>query len=113
GLVATLLVRAARRISARRRAELIALFVETPSFHRRPDEDRERVGRALRLAEQLGDEAVTIPGQDVATEIIRYARQRNVTEILLGKSLLPWWRSLLSRSPIPEIIRKSGDIEVR
>ena len=41
--------------------------------------------RALRLAEQLGAEAVTIPGQDVATEIIRYARQRNVTEIVLGK----------------------------
>jgi two-component system, OmpR family, sensor histidine kinase KdpD len=113
GPLAARLVRAARRIAARRRADWIAVFVETPSFHRHPDEDRERVGRALRLAEQLGAEAVTIPGQDVATEIIRYAQQRNVTEIVLGKSLRPWWRSLLSRSPIPEIIRQSGDIEVR
>jgi two-component system sensor histidine kinase KdpD len=113
GPLAARLVRAARRIAARRRAEWIAVFVETPSFHRDPEEDRERVGRALRLAEQLGAEAVTIPGQDVASEIVRYARSRNVTEIVLGKSLRPWWKNLMSRSPVEEIIQQSGDIEVR
>jgi two-component system sensor histidine kinase KdpD len=112
GVLAARLVRATRRIAARRRAEWIAVFVETPSFHRHSDEDRERVSRALRLAEQLGAEAVTIPGQDVAGEIVRFARSRNVTEIVLGKSLRPWW-NVLSRSPIPEVIRQSGDIEVR
>jgi two-component system, OmpR family, sensor histidine kinase KdpD len=113
GLLAARLVRATRRIAGRRRAEWIAVFVETPSFHRRPEEDRERVGRALRLAEQLGAEAATLPGQNVANEIIRYAREHNVTEIVLGKSLRPWWRALLSPSPIPAVIRESGDIEVR
>jgi len=113
GTLAARLVRAARRIAARRRAEWIAVFVETPSFHRHPDEERERVARALGLAEQLGAEAVTIPGQDVAGEIVRYARSRNVTEIVLGKSLRPWWKNLLSRSPIAEVIRQSGDVEVR
>jgi len=113
GPLAVRLVRAARRIAARRRAEWIAVFVETPSFHRHPDEDRERVGRALRLAEQLGAEAVTIPGQDAAAELVRYARERNVTEMVLGKSLRPWWKNLLSRSPITEVIRQCGDIEVR
>jgi two-component system, OmpR family, sensor histidine kinase KdpD len=113
GPLAARLVRAARRVAARRRAEWIAVFVETPAFHRHTDEERERVGRALRLAEQLGAEAATIPGHDVAAELIRYAHQRNVSEIILGKSLRPWWRSLFTRSPIPEIIRQSGDIEVR
>jgi two-component system sensor histidine kinase KdpD len=107
------LVRAARRIAARRRAEWIAVFVETPSFHRSSNDDRERVSRVLRLAEQLGAEAVTIPGQDVGAELVRYARDRNVTEIILGKSLRPWWKSLTSRSPIAKVIQRSGDIEVR
>src|SRR5882724_7846533 len=71
GPLAARLVRAARRIAARRRAEWIAVFVETPAVHRHPEADRERVGRALRLAEQLGAEAVTIPGQNVATELVR------------------------------------------
>src|SRR5262245_2436554 len=108
GQLATRLIRAARRVAARRRAEWIAVFVETPSFHRHSDEDRERVSRALRLAEQLGAEAVTIPGQDIAGELVRYARGRNVTEIVLGKSLRPWWRGLVTRSPIPEALRQRG-----
>ena len=113
GPLAPRLVRVARRLAARRRAEWIAVFVETPSFHRQPDETRERVAKALRLAEQLGAEAVTIPGHDVATEIVRYAKQRNVSELVLGKPLRPWWRTLWARSPIAEVIRQSGDIEVR
>jgi two-component system sensor histidine kinase KdpD len=113
GPLAARLIRAARRIASRRRAEWIALFVETPQFHHHPDEDRERVGRALRLAEQLGAETAMIPGQDVATEIVRYAQSRNVTEIVLGKSLRPWWRTIFTRSPVTDVIRKSGDIEIR
>ena len=113
GPLAARLIRSARRIAARRRAEWIALFVETPQFHHHSDEDRERVGRALRLAEQLGAETATIPGQDVATEIVRYAQSRNVTEIVLGKSLRPWWRTLFTPSPVADVIRRSGDIEIR
>src|SRR5207245_2228147 len=106
------LVRAARRMAARRRSEWLAVFVETPAFARRPEAQRAGVAETLRLAEQLGAESVTIPGQDVAAEIVRYARERNVTEIMLGKSLRPRWRELMRPSPIGEVIRHSGDIAV-
>jgi two-component system, OmpR family, sensor histidine kinase KdpD len=107
------LVRAARRMAARRRAEWLAVFVETPAFHRLPDEAKESIAKALRQATQLGGEAVTIPGQDIAVELVRYARSRNVTELILGKSLRPWWSRLLTRSPVERVIQKSGDIDVR
>lgn len=107
------LVRAARRMAGRRRAEWLAVFVEPASFHRRPAAERERVARALRLAERLGGEPVTIPGRDVAAELVRYARQRNVTELVLGKPPRSLWQRLRRRSPIDEVIRSSGDIEVR
>jgi two-component system sensor histidine kinase KdpD len=113
GPLAERLVRAARRMAARRRAEWIALFVEPAGFDRRPEEERERIARALHLAEQLGGEAVTIPGRDVATEIVRYARERNVTELVLGKTRRSFWRELWRRSPIDEVVRGSGDIDVR
>jgi two-component system sensor histidine kinase KdpD len=106
------LVRAARRMAARRRSEWLAVFVETPAFARRPEAQRAGVAETLRLAEQLGAESVSIPGQDVAAEIVRYARERNVTEIMLGKSLRPRWRELMRPSPIGEVIRHSGDIAV-
>jgi two-component system sensor histidine kinase KdpD len=113
GPFAERLVRAARRMAARRRAEWIAVFVEPASFQKHSTEARERVAKALRLAERLGGETVTIPGRDVASALVAYAQQRNVTELILGKPLHPWWRELWQRSPIDEIIRRSGDIEVR
>src|SRR5262249_43534049 len=107
------LVRAARRIAERRNAPWIAVFVETPAFHERPEAVRERVAHALRLAEQLGGEAVTIPGTDVAEELVRYAHERNVTELVLGKPRPSWWRDRWSGSLVAKVIRESDRIEVR
>jgi two-component system, OmpR family, sensor histidine kinase KdpD len=106
------LVRAARRMADRRHAEWLAVYVETPQHHRLSDADRDRLGRTLRMAEQLGGEAVTIPGEDVAEDLIRYAQSRNVTEIVIGKSLRSRWSGLWRGSIINELIRKSGNIDV-
>ncbi|HYR96369.1 MAG TPA: DUF4118 domain-containing protein, partial [Candidatus Binatus sp.] len=113
GRLSERLVRVARRMAERRHAEWIAVFVETAAFHRLPDADRDRVARALRLVEQLGGEAVTIPGERVAEELLRYAERRNVTELILGKSLRSRWRELWSGSPVNDVIRRSGNIDVR
>jgi two-component system, OmpR family, sensor histidine kinase KdpD len=106
------LVRAARRMADRRHAEWMAVYIETPQHHRLSDADRDRVGRVLRLAEQLGGEGVTIPGDDVAEDLIKYAQSRNVTEIVIGKSLRSRWSRLWRGSIVNELIRKSGNIDV-
>jgi two-component system sensor histidine kinase KdpD len=114
GPLSQYLVRAARRIAERRNAPWLAVFVETPTFHEGPESERERVAAVLRLAEQLGGEAVTIPGADVADALVRYARERNVTELVLGKpGRASWWRDWWSRSLIANVIRRSRSIEVR
>jgi PAS domain S-box-containing protein len=107
------LIRAARRMAERRHAEWLAVFVETAAFHRLPDAARDRVAGALRLAQRLGGEAVTIPGERVADELIRYAQRRNVTELILGKPLRSRWQELWRGSPVNHIIRQSGNIDVR
>jgi len=107
------LVRAARRIAERRNAPWLAVFVETARFRREPEAVRERVAKILRLAEQLGGEAVTIPGEDVVEELVRYAEQRNVTEIVLGRSPRPGWMSLIRRSTADRVIARSTSFDVR
>src|SRR5262245_37180923 len=107
------LVRAARRIAERRGAPWLAVFVETARFRRGPEDVRERVAKILRLAEQLGGEAVTIAGEDVVEELVRYAEQRNVTEIVLGRSPRPGWMSLVRRSTADRVIARSTSIDVR
>src|SRR5262249_57875347 len=100
GRLAEQLVRATRRMAERRGAPWLAVFVETPRFHQRPAEERERVARGLRLAESLGAEAGTIPGQNVAEELARYARTRNVTQTVLGRPAAGGPGGLWARSAV-------------
>ena len=51
--------------------------------------DKGRLADHLRLAEQLGGEAVTIPGQDIARDIIRHAKTNNFTHVVVGTGSLP------------------------
>lgn len=105
-------VRGARRMAAALHAEWMAVYVETPSHLRLPEADRNRVIQTLRLAEQLGAEAVTLSGQNASEEIIGYARTRNVSKIVVGKPTQPRWRELLLGSFAYDVVRHCGDIDV-
>lgn len=106
------LVRATRRMAERRHADWIAVYVETPRHYRMSDADRDRVAATLRLAEELGGKAVTIPGNHISEDLVAYARSHNVTEIVVGKSHRSRWFELRHGSIVRELIRESGDIDV-
>lgn len=106
------LVRTASRLAAHLDAEWFALYVETPADRERAAAERELAWRALRLAEELGGKAVTVPGLDVAAEIIHYARAHNITKIVLGKSPAPRWRDLLGTSIVDRVLRHSEGVDV-
>jgi len=113
GALSERLIRTACRMADSRHAEWLAVFVETAAFHRQPETERARPTRLLRLAEQLGGEAVIIPGERIAEELVRYAERRNVTELIIGKPLRSRWQELWRRSPANDIVRHSGNIDVR
>ncbi|HYV57969.1 MAG TPA: DUF4118 domain-containing protein [Candidatus Nitrosopolaris sp.] len=112
GPLAERLVRSGRRIAERRNAPWLVVFVEPAGFQRWPEADRERVMKALRLAEQLGGEAVVIPGQNVAEELARYARARSVSEIIVGEPPRSGWR-FWRPSVVAGLIRRRGPVDVR
>src|SRR5512137_1319111 len=66
----------------------------------------------MRLAESLGAEIVVLSGQKMSEEILTYARSRNVTRIIVGKPTHARWKDKLFGSPLDEIVRGSGDIDV-
>jgi two-component system sensor histidine kinase KdpD len=106
------LVRSARRLAGELNAEWLAIYVETPGHSRLPQEKRDRIARNLRLAEELGAKTLTLPGQSVAETIINYARQHNVTKVIVGKPLRPRWDELLRGSVVDRLARQSGSIDV-
>jgi len=106
------LIRATRRIAVRMKAPWLAVSVETPATMRLRQADRNRLTQNLQLAEQLGAETVTVSGPSVVEGVLSYARGRNVTKIIVGKSHRPRWQEILHGSFLYELTRQSGDIDV-
>ena len=106
------LVRYARRLADKLRASWTALYVETSEAQRLSEADRDRVAEALRVAERLGGEAVTIPASSVADGVVEYARANNFTHIVVATLRRPRWLELLRPSAAHEIIRRAGDLSV-
>src|SRR6266850_2830073 len=106
------LVRAAKRMADRLGAPWVAAYVETPAQLRLPAEARDRVTQSLRLAEQLGAEVVTLPGQKMSEAILRFAHDRNVTKIVVGKPRRQLWTRILIGSIVDALVQGSGDIDI-
>ncbi|MDR3640565.1 MAG: sensor histidine kinase KdpD [Humidesulfovibrio sp.] len=106
------LVRAVKRMAASQHAQWIAAYVESQPLAP-SDPRRNQVVQNLRLAEQLGAEVVTLSGRNVAEEIITLARIKNVSSIIIGKPERPKFWDALTGSPVDQLIRKSGEIDVQ
>ena len=105
-------VRAAARMAGTLHAELIAVTVESPRQAGLSEADRLQMIEAMRLAEHLGAETVTLSGQDIVAEIVHFAQRRNVTTIVVGKPVRPRWREVAFGSVVDSLVRASGDIDV-
>jgi two-component system sensor histidine kinase KdpD len=106
------LVRAAKRMANQLRAEWVVANVQTPRWGQLPEGVRSRVYEALRLAEQLGAETVTLSGSNIGAEVLNYARARNASKILIGKPAAPLWKRLWAGFILDKLIEGSGEIDI-
>ena len=106
------LIHTARRLAAVLRTEWIAVHVEAPSQVRPSENDLRQLADHMRLAESLGAEAVALSGHRMSEEILTYARRRNISRIIIGKPTHAQWKDKIFGSPLDEIVRGSGDIDV-
>ncbi|HEV7612859.1 MAG TPA: two-component system sensor histidine kinase KdpD [Steroidobacteraceae bacterium] len=90
-------VRAAARLAGQLNAEWHAIYVETPGLQRLPAARREKILRTLNLAKELGAATAVLADADVATSVIAYARNHNLSKLVIGRDparrLWPWQRS--------------------
>ncbi|ARO54196.1 sensor histidine kinase [Methylorubrum zatmanii] len=107
------LVRYAKRLADRLHAPWTALAVEGPRAASLSEAARDRVAEALRLADRLGGDAVTLPGgRRIADDILAYARAANVNHIVVGKATRSWIFELVNGSVVHDLVRRSGNISV-
>jgi two-component system sensor histidine kinase KdpD len=106
------LVRSTRRLADELNAEWLAVHVELPGDHRLPQEQQDRIAKALLLAEELGGHSITLAGNSFPEAVLRYAREHNITKIIVGKPLRPRWKEMLLGSVVDQLIYSSGNIDV-
>lgn len=105
-------VRHARRLADRLKSPWTALHVETARNLRMSEAERNNVAEALRLAQRLGGEAITLPGQDVAETVAEYARANNVTQIIVVQTPRARWRDMVFGTVAQRVIRKADGATV-
>ncbi len=106
------LVRYAKRQADRLRAPWSAVYVEASRSANLSEADKDSIAATLRLAEQLGGDAVTLPGERIAKEILRFAGANNCSHIVVGRSVKARWREFLEGSVSHDLIRHAGDISI-
>lgn len=106
------LVRTAKRTADRRQAPWMAVHVETWRHASLPEEAKNRISDALRLAGQLGAETRVIQGESVVAELLDFARARNVSQIIAGRprgGRLPFLRR---RNITAELLARADSFDV-
>jgi two-component system sensor histidine kinase KdpD len=108
------LIRTAKRMAAAFGGDWLAAAVEPygAAASAAAGAARQRIAQHLQLAARLGAETHTLTGTDVAQTLLDFARSRNVTKIIVGKTYLPRWKRLVYGTVVDALVDRSGDIDV-
>jgi two-component system sensor histidine kinase KdpD len=105
------LIRWTRRMADDLRSPWLAVHVEGPQSL--TEAAQTRLSKNLDTARELGAEVITTTDEDLARGLLRVARERNVTLIVLGKpsggGWLNWFRS---GHFVRRLMQESGDIDL-
>ncbi|MEP6970439.1 MAG: DUF4118 domain-containing protein [Betaproteobacteria bacterium] len=102
-------VRASARLAAQLNVSWHAVTVETTVSQRWPDARRDQVLRVLKLAQQLGATVATPAAPAVAPALVRYARDNNLSRLVIGRTRRRWpWQ----QSPADRIAALADELDV-
>ncbi|MCC6612327.1 MAG: sensor histidine kinase KdpD [Anaerolineae bacterium] len=105
------LIRWTRRMAYNLEAAWLAVFIETSETL--APEAKAQLAHNLTLARGLGAEVITAAGDDVADALLRVARQRNVTQIVVGKPLHSRFGEFVrGGSMVNRLVSVSGDVDI-
>jgi two-component system sensor histidine kinase KdpD len=105
-------VRYTARLADLLQAKWTALYIENRSQSQMGERERGRIEDCLRLAQQLGGKTATIPGAASAKEVLAYARENNVTQVVIGPSRRSRWSAMPLGSTPQDLVRIAGDFTV-
>jgi two-component system, OmpR family, sensor histidine kinase KdpD len=110
---AAALIRRAKRAADYFHAECWAVAVSPgPGLEGLPSADREALEKHLNFARNLHLETRLLEGPDPAAEVVRFAHDRGVTQIYLGREHDGRWSFSAGHDFIKQVVRLARDVEV-
>lgn len=106
------LIRAAKRMAERLQGEWFAVHVVSSRSIHTDEAEKNSLADNLRLAEKLGAEIISLPGDNVADEILEIARKHNVSQIIIGKPEHTRFWELIHGSVVDKVIRNNNGISI-
>jgi len=108
------LLRRASALAGRLNTNWFAVYVRTPREgpQRMSARDHRLLNENVTLAMELGARVVWLSAEDVAAELMRFAREHGVTLAIFGKSRRPSWRRALGAGPIERFQRLGTGVDV-
>lgn len=104
-------IRATRRLAYNLEAPWIAVHVDT-GIHLN-DKDQAQLVKNLNLARELRAEVITIADTDLPETLKRICRQKNVTQVIVGRPTRRWFRDVLEGGSLLEhLVRESLEVDV-
>ncbi|HTL96043.1 MAG TPA: universal stress protein [Gemmatimonadaceae bacterium] len=108
------LLRKASRIAGRLNSDWYCVYVQTPD--ERADRIDASVQRRLvdniQMAQAMGAEVVKLEGDDVVGAISRFARERRVSLLIVGKSSRSWWHRVRHGSLVDKLVDAADGLDV-
>lgn len=105
------LIRMTRRLASTLDAPWLAVHVNTGETLNKIEE--ETLSKNIALARDLGGEVITIYDTNIAKAIQKVARQRSVTQIIIGRQPKKWLPDFLQRSSLMDhLARECSDIDL-
>jgi two-component system sensor histidine kinase KdpD len=108
------LLRKAARLAGRLGAPWYAVYVQTPAeeMHRVEAAVERRVTNTLTLATQLGATTLPYKGADVVSTIAAFAREYAISQILVGRTLRPWYKRWFGPSFLDRLVQSVEGADV-
>lgn len=106
------LIRKAYTIAKDTRAQWYAVYVATTGLAEPKGSNKGYLTDALNLAEELGARMITLSGNDIAEEILHFARENNITRIVIGKPIRSMLAEFVKKSPASRLLYARGEFEL-
>jgi len=106
------IVRKAYRMARDRNAEWYAVHVSVPVLGPQSASRQAYLAEALNLAERFGARTITLSGPDVVPTLLQFARENNVSQIVVGRPRQTTLLGTLRGYPVYWLLRKQSEFDL-